>query len=395
LDRIEGGRMFYSFPYILLVLFYGILAFIYDTQDEHSRYRLKMLCMVVFLIFFGLRGFIGDDWQNYYPFYMYALTDSVQNIVYTISDSEFEPGYMTFMILSKILVPNYHFFIFLCCAINGLLLYRFLNKRVDNFPLAMMFFVCMGGFGLQVNLIRNSIALLLFLNSLDFITERKPIPYFSMCLLAMTIHVSAIVYIPLYFVFHKRLPRWVFMVIFILGNLVFLLHIKFIGPILIAILSRMGEAYADVAEVYIEGKHGEQQIALSVGFVERFLTGLLVICYYNKLVELRKENVLFINSFIGYFFMFFFFSEFDVLGRRLALLFVFSYWILWGDLLKCFVYEGNRKLFMAFLFVYCVLKIRGMTNHITLEYDNVLWGTKSYEERLYIHKKNDPEDGFQ
>jgi hypothetical protein len=34
-----------------------------------------------------------------------------------------------------------------------------------------------------------------------------------------------------------------------------------------------------------------------------------------------------------------------------------------------------------------MLKMIGHTNVITSQYDNVLFGAKSYEERLYIHNR--------
>ncbi len=85
--------------------------------------------------------------------------------------------------------------------------------------------------------------------------------------------------------------------------------------------------------------------------------------------------------------MSFILSEFQVVSLRMAGLFIFSYWVLWGDLIKCFSIVNNRKLFMAFIGIYCSLKIIGSTNMITSEYDNILFGAKSYEERLYLHNR--------
>ena len=47
---------------------------------------------------------------------------------------------------------------------------------------------------------------------------------------------------------------------------------------------------------------------------------------------------------------------------------------------------------VAFLYIfiaaiYFILKMIGTTNMITSEYDNVLFGAKSYEERLYLHNR--------
>lgn len=380
--------MIYTLPYILLILFLAVLAWLYPMSTEESKGKMQFLCLFVFMIFFGCRGFIGDDWTSYYPFFMKYSVDNIENIGYIISESNFEPGFTLLMLICKWFINDFSFFVFICSAINCTLLFIFLRKRVDNFPLALLFFVCMGGFGMQTNLMRNSISILLFANALDFIKQRKMLPYFVVCSIALTFHASSILYFPLYFFFHKKCPKWLFLIIFVMGNLVFLLHIRFITPVLIFAAGKIGETYEILVRTYLESEFSDMNWVLSIGYLERLLTGFLVYCYYNKLVEIRKENVIFINSYIAYFFMYFFFSEFNVIGTRLSTLFIFFYWILWGDIIKCFSIKSNKMFFIIFLSIYCVMKIIGMTRLITLEYDNVLFGAKSYEERLYIHQKN-------
>ena len=57
-------------------------------------------------------------------------------------------------------------------------------------------------------------------------------------------------------------------------------------------------------------------------------------------------------------------------------------------MLKCFYYQNNRRLYAAFLGLYCVFRIAGSCYLPDFEYDNLLMGRiKSYNERLYIHNK--------
>ena len=94
-----------------------------------------------------------------------------------------------------------------------------------------------------------------------------------------------------------------------------------------------------------------------------------------------------INGFIMYIAFLFVFSDFPIVAHRMGNLFAYSYWILWADLIKCFVIENNRRLFASFVYLYCLFRIIGSTQLPDFEYDNVLFGAKSYEERLYIHNK--------
>ena len=149
----------------------------------------------------------------------------------------------------------------------------------------------------------------------------------------------------------------------------------------------MGESYEELVEFYTEGKYADMQLTLSIGYIERLFTGVLVLCYYDKLMELRKDNVIYINAFLMFYILFFLFAEFAVIGGRLANLFTFCYWILWIDLLKCIALPNNRRLYVGYLVVYCLLKVFGTAVDETFYYDNLLTGSKSYEERIYIYSR--------
>ena len=269
------------------------------------------------------------------------------------------------------------------CTIDTVLLLRFLRQRVDNIPLALTLFVVFSGLGIICNLMRNFIAILLFLNALPFLEERRPVPYFLMCLLAATFHMTALVYLPLYFFFHRSFNKWIYLGIFIACNVVFLAKIS----IVMALLSYSGldEQMSEKVKVYTELFSNAS--VLSIGYLERLGTGLLVFCYYDRLKEINPRNAVIINALLVYFMAFFLFSEFEILSQRSGYLFVFSYWVIWIDLMKCFAIPGNRKLFVAFVMFYCLLKTWSMTQFPDMEYDNVLTGHKSYQERIIIHNK--------
>ena len=364
------------------------MAFIYRYSSEQGKTRIKIASILVFILFFGFRGLVGDDWLIYYPTFKTMYSDNIGNIVTSIVLSDLEPGYGLLQAICKLIYPDYHFFIFVCCVLQCVLLYNFLRKRVDNIPLAFMVFVSMSGYGLEINLLRNSISLFICLNALDYLIERKPLQYFGLCLLAMTLHVSAVIFIPLYFFLHKKLPRWAYITIIIFSTLFLLAQINFIGPILLRIASVLGDFYVELVRNYIEGEVAAIQGVLSVGFLERLFTGFLIICYYDKLVTLNKSNTMFINAFLLYFISFALFREFEVASRRVALMFVFSYWVLWCNLLKCFFCKGNQILYVLFLLCYGVLKIHSMTNEPKMAYDNILFNAKSYEERYTIYMLN-------
>lgn len=379
--------MIYSIPYILLIIIFGCIAIYYQTIDNKEiRQYLIAGCFIIYLFFFGFRGFIGTDWTGYYPAFDSCSSSYLYINPFTMIDGwRIEPGFTLLMFLSKSILPSYDFFIFICCLINEILLFKFLSKRTDNIPLTLIIFLCMGGFIMQVNLLRNSIAILLFINSLEYIEKKEPIKYYSICVLAISMHLSALLFLPLYFILNHKCNKWVYLVIFAIGNAILLLHIKTITPVLSMIVGE--DKIAKMLDAYTQGVYEDANFKISIGYIERLLTGTLVFLYYDKLIEIREDNKLFINSFIAYISMFFFLSEFSVMSERMANLFSYSYWILWPDLMKCFNFKNNKNLFIAFISIYSIFKIIGMTSSQELEYDNIIFGAQSYQERLYQYNR--------
>lgn len=378
----------YAVPYITVVAALGVMAVFYEyAPDSSTRRKLTLCCYILLLFFFGFRGFVADDWQIYYAEFQKCSVDSLSfNIVNTAEQWDFEPGFTLFMFLSKSLFNNYFFFQFLCTIVNLVLLHRFFKDKVSNHPFALVLFICFGGYVMMTNLLRNSIAILIFANALPLIQQRKVIPYFLLCTLAVTFHSSSFTYFPVYFLFRYKYSRWFFLALFLAGNLFFLLHVKVFIPITSMILGDESGMLQDAVTDYTTGEMGEAT-RLSIGYLERLFTGLLIFGYYNRLEQVRADSRLYVNCFMAYFCMVFFLSEFEIMSQRMANLFIMSYWILWGDLIKSFVYKNNKHLFVAFISVYCTLKLVGMTNLVTSDYDNILFGSKSYQERQLIHRR--------
>lgn len=376
--------MFYPVPYITLCILLGILAVLTHQHKDDESYCQHMTIggMCACVIFFGFRGFVFHDWYNYYPGFENLTFYDIQH--YDITKGQ-ELGWLFFQWVCKSVFDNYHFMIFVHSTIVLLLLYRFLRHYTQNILLGIIIYLVFDGFTLSINLLRNSMAIAIFLNALPYLYQRRAIPYVCICLLAANFHFSALVYLPLYFFLHKPINKWVFAILLSIGFFIYMLNV----PIFLTVIRLMGfendfitnkiEAYTDIS----------MNLKISIGLLERLLSGFLIFCYYNKLQTIQKENVMFINTFIIYILAVFLFSEFSEISKRISMIFVFCYWILWLCLIKCFYYSNNRRLFIAFIVIYGLLKVSApIINQPVCEYDNILLGgIKSYQERKYIFER--------
>lgn len=380
--------MQYTIPYILLISVYGLLAIVchQNVNNESLCKRINYLGIGIFIFYFGFRGFVMHDWYNYYP--EFEKTELRDLIGYDIAQSR-EIGWTLFQVFCKTIVDNYHFMIFVHTTISIALLYRFFRRYTTNIALGLMIYLAFEGFVISTNLLRNSLAILLFINAIPYIQERKILKYMAMCFLACMFHYSAFVFVPCYFFLHLKTNKWVFISIFLIFLFLFLKGIPIL-LLLIRLSNVGGELLEKKIDMYTDMG---SQLKISLGLLERIMTAGLFFCYYDKIRSMQKENQIYLNIFLVYSFSAFVLSDFSELSKRTCTLFMSGYWILWMELLKCFYYKGNKVLFCTFMWLYCAMKaaIPAMNNPV-YEYENILFGASSYQERKFMFEKNNVDD---
>lgn len=376
-------ELIYSVPWqIFIVLCIGLAIWERCDRRPSSRGAIRWCCLSLYLLFIGLRGYVGSDWYSYRPLFEDIPTLFSGRLGSYLTDSFQEPGFTVFASALKTVWNNYHFMIFVSACLDMAMLHLFLRRYADRtYALAFLVFAVMGGITL-LDLLRNGRSIFLFLLSLPYLSRRRPGPYFALNGLGMLFHVSSIVYLPLYWVLHRRLSvRWL-IAAFVAGNAVFLLRIEFIRPLIEWGAQQLGGRYAQLQTAYLLNEFFDTRTPLSIGYLERIVTALLIMAFYRRLQARRAENALFLNAYTLYFFFFFCCSEIAAIGTRLSLLFVFSYWILLPELAAAIAVRANRRLFLVCLTAYAWMKIVGLTANVLYRYDNVLFDIRSYPHRV-------------
>ena len=390
--------------YLVILVF---LEFRYIKFEKDTKY-LRWATMGGMILFLGLRGFIFSDWVMYYPTFEKIPTiwegglKSALNIDFTeqfitdvsVGKSGMEMGFIYFTVILKSICPNYFAWIFINTVIDFILLDIFFRRYSKYYVFGFLIFFVFEGLPLECNLMRNVKAILLFLISLKYLEERRILPYVALNLLGVAFHSSAIIFIPLYFVLHKEWSKWLLWSIFVIGNMIFLFHIKYLAPIMLSLADLIGGRLNVQIKLYFASDLYNQPYGLSLGYIERIVTFLAVVILQNKLIKQNKHNCMFINAYVLYFFSFFFFSEIMVAVGRLSTLFVFSYWILYPEILRFIKQVANKIIVVSVMIVYCALKLVIMNSNILSKYDNLLFGIENYEERHYIFE-NDSDTLFQ
>lgn len=380
----------YSIPYILFFLYFVFLScfefrFINKGRDIHL---IRCFCIIGFLFFIGLRGFVYSDWYNYYPFFNSSLTLWDANVLTSFTTGTTagmsEPGFILYTILIKSIFPDYYFWQFISTLIDVLFLNYFFKKYSKYYALGFLFFLLFSGFNIEINLLRNTKSLFIFLYSIQYIYNRRLLPFLCLNLIAFSFHFSAIFFFPLYFLLNLKISAKVSWILFIAGNAFFLLQIKFIGPIALFVANIIGGKVLIMTELYLNSSIYGVGYGLTIGFFERFLTFILLFSNYNKILKSSPYNRIFLNSYLIYFCCFSFLSEASIFIDRVTILFVFSYWILYPDFFFVLKRISNKFIFIFLFVIYGVLKLMMGHNNILREYENVLFGSESYAAKSSI-----------
>ena len=377
--------MSYSLPYILLLTFYGFLAYLYEQIDnEFRKKQISIVAVLVFFIFFAFRGYLYTDWVSYVQYFENIEWNHA--IINDIDGEDFkEPGFALLAVLCKTFVNNYFFLVFVCTSIDTYLFLRFLKRRdINNIALVFMLFITFEGLSIMFNLLRNALSLFIFMNAIEYIERRKPIAYFSLCIIALSIHLSSIMYFPLYFFLHKKLNKWIFLGVFT-GCLIF--YISYSSIILtLANLFGLAGPLEDKLNIYTELFSTSRVLSLT-GTIEKVALTTLVFLYYDEIIDQLKGRIVIINSLLCYLIMYYMLAEFNTFSYRMSILFIFSYWILWGDIIKVLYIKNNKRIISALIYLYCIYVTIFAVSTPIQQYDNILFGAKSYQERLNIFNR--------
>lgn len=374
--------MCYSCPYIIYVvsLIFCLVIELYKKQNDVVK-SIRLYCIFSYLIFLGCRGFIGWDWMSYYPFFLSLPV--VGDVNYWEKLIGFEKGFVFFASLSKSICNNYFALQLFVVAFYLYAVDKLLMRYARIYSLGFLVFLVMGGFATQTDLLRNSISIALFLLSIKYIESRKVKQYMLLNGIGLLFHTSSIVFFLLYYMLQRRYDRKLLMVLFLIGNIIFLLQIQYLKPVLSFLVSPIGGDVKYLVDLYFADNENANFYGISIGYLERLLTTSLFLIYYDRIIRSAKSNLIFLNLYVLYFISFFYFGEIRMVTLRFSNLFTCSYWILYPALFCVISLKNNKILFILFVSFYSLFKMHGLSNLPIFKYNLFFFENlkERYEQR--------------
>jgi hypothetical protein len=320
--------------YTYLVVFVYISLFVLAESVNLDR-RIKIFGAVsVFFILqclAGLRYETGVDWKAYgdtfdYAKSIYTIVDDVKSGYYK---NDIDVGFVALCSLVKTFGGSIQAVFFISSLFTLSILAVFLKKYTPNPLTAILIYYTSIFFVLDMSGMRQCIAVSLFLVSIKYILEKRPMRYVLIILLAGTFHWSAFFLVPLYYILNKNFPTRNIAIFFVLSLIVFFFKIQWLKKLLIIFFpfisngKMMQKAFLYTSAVtYATAR--ELSLATIVNILY-FIVMTFLVLKYRKLfiVKFKYFNVI-LNIFICNIFIFFCTSELIDISARMQFYFLLS-----------------------------------------------------------------------
>lgn len=199
--------------YLAIFLVIGIIyVATYDTEAARSKWLL--FAIMLFLgLFVGLSDMLGGYDRYIYGNLFDSMCDDValgypliDTSLFNMYPSEFGYDYINYLI--SFITHNRYIFILIYTLIIYALLFKSIAKYTVNYPFAVLVFMGLWFF-FSFTYLRQVLAVATCWLAIEYAIQRKPLLFFAIVALAFTIHNSAVVFAPLYFVPVKKFSPWV------------------------------------------------------------------------------------------------------------------------------------------------------------------------------------------
>lgn len=257
--------------FLSLFMFASLLDF---SKKQLSQFVFFSLFFIT-LIFTGLRYYTGNDWSGYISYF--------NNVDF--SDNKYEFGYKILNLICKTLFNNYYVVQFFASFLLCFSIFWFYKKNSEYKFLSLLLFIAAYFSSLFMSQVRQSIAVSILILGMKYIYNRDLKRYLIVLLFAALFHSSAIVALPIYFLFVST--KLIFKIFLLLLSLFFLCNTNVIGDCLALFVGIIPGRIGNMLENYVLSDLFNLKTELGSGtyfYAKFFLLTFIIIFYKPKSV---------------------------------------------------------------------------------------------------------------
>lgn len=288
------------FNLLFLMLFFALKgSFVYTENNinlkrDNKYFIISIISVFLFSLVIGLRYYVGGDYVGYLDDY------NNFNLGISYSDSRYELGYFSLMIILKLLGLTYPFLFIVVSFLQILFIYNWTSNFKYLLPGIIYFYFTTLYLFESMNIMRQALSFSILLFSTIYIHKSEKIKFIGMVLLASSFHKSSIFFLPFYFFVTKEWIRNKYiqialMVIAFLSSQ--LLFDEFF--LKITILAKLLD-YQDYSQFNDDLFLQTDNQSMGIGLYFIFTIDLIIFLFSDKLIKIFKKE-----SYIVYHNMFF------------------------------------------------------------------------------------------
>jgi hypothetical protein len=203
--------MIYYFVLILLAFF--SLYHLCNLDRNQNRY-IRLFSFLMFIVVGGLRYSVGTDWAQY------ANTFADINSIADIFKAREEKLFAVFMYISKKIINSYSFFILTFFSVAFYLKYIVFKRYSTDIFLSLIIYFFTLFLIYDLNGVRQGMALAFVFLSIPLILNKKLFLFSLIILIGCLFHISAIIFLPFYWMSRLKISRKSMILIIVISLIV-------------------------------------------------------------------------------------------------------------------------------------------------------------------------------
>ena len=198
------------FPYLCLAVFPVIFGVLYSlgkttgiNSDEKSKKTFLIVVGIAMFLMIALRSkYNGStDSFNYYYLWREVSKLSIGNLPRYAERSPMESGFVISAGILAQIFPNPQYVFVFSGAFFAISVCRFIYKNCDDVIIGTVMFITLGLYGFMIQGMRQAVAMSICLFAIEWCKKRKFLPFVALVLFATLYHISAMVFLMVYFLY--------------------------------------------------------------------------------------------------------------------------------------------------------------------------------------------------
>jgi len=328
--------------YVILFLLLLLSALSYFIKDRVDKFLLFSL-VIIFLIFFaGLRYQTGYDYDNYEKIY--------EEIKFTGYSFDVEPSVNLIMNFFNKLSVSYVLFLFLFAFVAVGLKGRFI-WQYSLFPfISVVLYFSRLYITADFGQIRQGLAAGLILWSFAYIKENNLKKYTLILLAAISIHISSILFYPIYFIVRKKYKPMVLVIVLCVALMLATIDLK---NIVINYLTNFMPEYIAQKLVFYGNSEADEVIGLTYSVFLRLALIIALLGFYRKRIYNDEKGLILFNIYYWGVIFYLLFNSLPQIGVRGSLYFQQFEVLLFPYLFSYSKSSLQKAVIFLFVGVYC------------------------------------------